>query len=674
MRKKLVSFDVFDTLIARKCGTPQNIFDYIEKKIMGSNDLEIVRENDILKRFAYYRHISEQRAFKESQIQRKEYSLEDIYSELELITGIDADIAGKLKCMELSAETENCYGIKASIELLKNHLKENDRVVLISDMYLSANQIHCILDSIDPIFKELRIYVSSEQNATKSSGGLFSIVADKEDADYTKWIHYGDNKYSDFTIPKFFGITSVMIDNGGCFAETFSEIKSRSPFWIGYLEGVSKELSQDRDMPLPKKMGIYWGGPICFGYVNWIIVIALKRHFDHLYFIARDGYVLKIVADRIIKNNGLDIKTSYIYGSRKAWRNEDNAELIGKYIEQNIDFKDNGFALVDTQGSGRSVSKFAEKIFSRTSEKINCFIFDKIDDYKSEYCRFYSMCSATDSVLIEHLCRAPHGVTLGYTNRDGISVPIIAEQQKWEYEEYKKINSYAEGVAEFTNELSMNSLAINEYDQIADSSIDYLKALNKSSEREITDFFGDMHFSSDMVDTDMLFAPKLTDDEVETYMKNYLCVPEDYYGCSFDYSLRRCSDAQKMMLQLDMKNIQKSLQDQLNQAAENKSVLYPEKPNIVVCGAGKNGIKVCSMLVKSRNYNIVAWADINYMTKELYHVCSINEALKQYYDYIVITIKNKYVSESARDVLISCGADEKKIVTADEFMRQFYAK
>ena len=129
-----------------------------------------------------------------------------------------------------------------------------------------------------------------------------------------------------------------------------------------------------------------------------------------------------------------------------------------------------------------------------------------------------------------------------------------------------------------------------------------------------------------------------------------------------------------MMLQLDMKNIQKSLQDQLSQAAEKKDVLYPGKPNIVVYGAGKNGIKVCSMLVKSHSYNIVAWADIDYKSKEIYNVCSIDEALEREYDYIVITIKNENVSESARDMLISCGADEKKIVTADIFMRQFYAK
>ena len=123
-----------------------------------------------------------------------------------------------------------------------------------------------------------------------------------------------------------------------------------------------------------------------------------------------------------------------------------------------------------------------------------------------------------------------------------------------------------------------------------------------------------------------------------------------------------------------MKKIYKTIKEQLNRVAEKKGVLYPGKPNIVVYGAGKNGIKVCSMLVKSRSFNIVAWADINYMTKALYHVCSINEALERDYDYIVVTIKNERVSESARDVLISCGADEKKIVTADIFMRQFYEK
>ena len=71
---------------------------------------------------------------------------------------------------------------------------------------------------------------------------------------------------------------------------------------------------------LPMELGIKVGGPILYGYVNWVISMALSRRTKRLYFIARDGYVLKRIADIIIKKNRLEIETYYLYGSRVAWR------------------------------------------------------------------------------------------------------------------------------------------------------------------------------------------------------------------------------------------------------------------------------------------------------------------------------------------------------------------
>lgn len=39
-----------------------------------------------------------------------------------------------------------------------------------------------------------------------------------------------------------------------------------------------------------------------------------------MYFVARDGYIPKLIADVIIESRNLPIKTEYLYGSRKAWR------------------------------------------------------------------------------------------------------------------------------------------------------------------------------------------------------------------------------------------------------------------------------------------------------------------------------------------------------------------
>src|SRR5699024_7124070 len=47
---------------------------------------------------------------------------------------------------------------------------------------------------------------------------------------------------------------------------------------------------------------------------------ALKHGYKDLYFISRDGYFLKKIADVLINKLKLPLNTKYIYGSRKAWR------------------------------------------------------------------------------------------------------------------------------------------------------------------------------------------------------------------------------------------------------------------------------------------------------------------------------------------------------------------
>ena len=57
-----------------------------------------------------------------------------------------------------------------------------------------------------------------------------------------------------------------------------------------------------------------------YPYVEWLLKESVQKGFQRLFFIARDGYVLKEIADIIIRRQGLEIETYYLYGSRKAWR------------------------------------------------------------------------------------------------------------------------------------------------------------------------------------------------------------------------------------------------------------------------------------------------------------------------------------------------------------------
>ena len=55
-------------------------------------------------------------------------------------------------------------------------------------------------------------------------------------------------------------------------------------------------------------------------YISWVLKHAIEHKTKCLYFISRDGYQLKRIADRIIEKKNLPIRTKYIYGSRRAWR------------------------------------------------------------------------------------------------------------------------------------------------------------------------------------------------------------------------------------------------------------------------------------------------------------------------------------------------------------------
>lgn len=67
-------------------------------------------------------------------------------------------------------------------------------------------------------------------------------------------------------------------------------------------------------------MACEFSGPILFHYVWWVLVQAQTRGIKRLYFLARDGYTLKRIADLFCERFQLDISTEYLYCSRASFR------------------------------------------------------------------------------------------------------------------------------------------------------------------------------------------------------------------------------------------------------------------------------------------------------------------------------------------------------------------
>lgn len=319
----MYSFDVFDTLITRKTATPKGIFAIMEKKLKEQKYnlfSKHIRDN-----FYSIRVAAEELAhfnFCKNGIEDK--SLEEIYKAIQLTGSFTDEQRDELIKLELETEWEESVPLTKQIQYLKALLEAKEEIVLISDMYLPGDFVRKLLLKHDIVFAAIPLYISSDVGLCKSSGSLFHYVQKEMDADYKDWIHIGDNSHSDVNIPSQLGIHCIEVKNKKLLEiEKYAIRSSEKNLIFQYLIGASANVNmqmEEENKQFSFLVGASIGGPILYGYVKWILEEANKRKKRRLYFIARDGYILKRIADEIITSQKLDISTFYIYGSRKAWR------------------------------------------------------------------------------------------------------------------------------------------------------------------------------------------------------------------------------------------------------------------------------------------------------------------------------------------------------------------
>ena len=154
------SFDVFDTLIARRFMTSHSIWETIAHE---SEDSDFVANR-----------ISADNGTR---------SLEEIY---DVFGGLDSQMAREIE-----------LEINSAFPVTKNFEKVKDGDVLISDMYLPGYVIMQMLRHAG-LDKQVTIYQS---NGDKSNGKAWQKI--KPD------LHLGDNKHSDFDMPQSAGIQAI---------------------------------------------------------------------------------------------------------------------------------------------------------------------------------------------------------------------------------------------------------------------------------------------------------------------------------------------------------------------------------------------------------------------------------------------------------------------------------
>lgn len=665
----MYSFDVFDTLVARKVYSPQAIFKICQEQLKRDR-AEYNISSYFAENFMWLRIMAEKDAERYS---KDTVSLQDIYSALKRMVSDSTEQLDRVMALEIQTEIENTVGIKRNIQHLLELQKAGEKIVLISDMYLPAQAIEKILINVEPQLNNLKIYVSSQYKVTKQSGLLYVKVKEIEDIPYSEWTHIGDNHYSDVLIPELLGIATDPV-----ILPDFREWEHRLlDFWkygnslvVQYVLGATVNIRREREFNEHEVLGLSFAGPILFPYVKWIIDICLAKEIERLYFVSRDGYVLKKIADIYIQGSGLNIATKYIYGSRRAWRvtEPEKRDAVAKYMSQELDLSNDKFAFVDLQGFGISISCLAEIM----NQKINVFYYNLMSNEYSSHCNFYtySFSKNSDSIDVEVLCRAPHGVVTGYELENGRMISKFEDiKTDWEglglYDYFKGVEQYAE----YATNVLKNVLI-----DLAGAEVSgYLLAYAmQSRDQKLCEFLGDMPFNCTTYgEENITYAPKLSGKDIFNAFFWKPSNPSIYYcGTNFNFSLNRLNERgiKWMNVCKYFSNSPLGYRIRRHHNERNGIVRSVRKIRLIIYGAGQVGHRLHKMSHFVCGMKIVAWADVDYVKYQKEHlpVIALKEAVQKEYDYIVIAIKKQ--TENVKKVLMEAGVPESRLITYDQLM------
>lgn len=294
---KVVSFDVFDTLLLRPVSTPADIFRLLENK------LEIYN-------FHNMRVVAEAEARKHYNMDRQDITLDEIYDTYSFLFSVPENEIDTLKQEELKIEYTLLYARKTTKYLYEQAVVAGKQIIIISDMYLASDFIDKCLKK-NGYDKHSHVYVSSETGYLKSTKMMYQYVLSElalQGVEPDEIIHIGDNKKADVECAAAVGINSIHIPKATDVRNRCKQLKrlyefvlsdvmnSNNAILYGFLANLYFDdpfIEYDKNSFFngeAKLMG-YWFAPLMIGFTKWMIECIETRKIEQLLFVWRDGYL-----------------------------------------------------------------------------------------------------------------------------------------------------------------------------------------------------------------------------------------------------------------------------------------------------------------------------------------------------------------------------------------------
>lgn len=316
---KLISVDVFDTLLLRTVAKAVDVFEAVWEE---AGKRGIAGTSISKKEFMRFRMEMERLARAEAP--NREVSLHDIYRQFPIFIAKELQA---LEDLETECEMKCCYANPVLLSWLEEAKRHSCRLALVSDMYLSAAQIKEILgcSRIDTaLFDE--VIVSNEYGCSKQDGALFDILLGK----YPQYaadeiLHIGDNRNADYNQPLQKGMQAFHYDaipekmySIYDYEKIRHDVPQPSILSLRKLAASMAAETYDEAEETAYELGSAVIGPVLSLYVSWVCRRLQESGISRIYPFMREGYVLGRLLREESEAFGLNLDVHPIYISRKV--------------------------------------------------------------------------------------------------------------------------------------------------------------------------------------------------------------------------------------------------------------------------------------------------------------------------------------------------------------------
>ncbi|MBO5992007.1 MAG: HAD-IA family hydrolase, partial [Lentisphaeria bacterium] len=299
---KLASFDIFDTVLIRKCGDAENIFYLLAHDLYPDN--RAMQEAFLLWRRRTPETLKPVPG-------RAEVTLDELYS-CAASAGFGAFSKDELVRREQKIESDNLICNASVRRLIDRKRTEGCKIAFISDMYLDSGFLRDILTREKCFLEGDEIFISSECGFRKDTGKLFEYV--QKTLAPVKWFHYGDNRKSDVKIPRRYGIVSSRIDTAytDVEKELLNTAKNCSdPYTLKLCAGLSRAARLSAGNSAEHILAADYVAPSYLPYVEYLRKRCHENGVQRIYFLSRDGWILHQTAE-CCKFGGVELRDFFV--------------------------------------------------------------------------------------------------------------------------------------------------------------------------------------------------------------------------------------------------------------------------------------------------------------------------------------------------------------------------